>query len=264
MNRPGDKHRPKALTGGSAGAPIEAHRAHGSGHTRDLADLKKLWRDHKRELLRQARLAAEREQIEAADRARAAARVEVTLHEHELFVRSVGPVVPLRHPERADTRPAAPLPEPRQLELDNARVLVEALSDEFDPITLLDTDAELAYRRDGIGVDVMHKLRRGAWVVQGQVDLHGLTRDAAREALGGFLLHASKRGWRCVRVVHGKGLGSPGRQPVLKGKVRTWLVQRQEVLAFTQARGPDGGAGALIVLLDSSRRISMSAAAGPQ
>ncbi|MFM2343298.1 MAG: hypothetical protein RLZZ592_2951, partial [Pseudomonadota bacterium] len=54
-------------------------------------------------------------------------------------------------------------------------------------------------------------------------------------------------------VVHGKGLGSPGRQPVLKGKVRSWLVQRQEVLAFTQARGPDGGAGALIVLLDSSR-----------
>ena len=264
MSPPGNKPRHKATTGGSESGVAEVHRQHGTSQARDLADLKKLWRDHKRELLRQARLAAEREQLEAAERARAAARVEVTLQERELFVRSVGPVVPLRHPERADTRPAAPLPEPRQLELDNARVLVEALSDEFDPISLLDTDAELAYRRDGIGVDVMHKLRRGAWVVQGQIDLHGLTRDGAREALGGFLLHASKRGWRCVRVVHGKGLGSPGRQPVLKGKVRTWLVQRQEVLAFTQARGPDGGAGALIVLLDSSRRISMSAAAGPQ
>jgi DNA-nicking Smr family endonuclease len=243
------------------GATLHSHVVNQA--TRDLAELKALWRNHQREGQRQARLAAEQARLEAVQRAMAVAKVEVTLQEHELFVRSVGPVVPLRHPERADTRPAAPLPEPRQLELDNAQVLIEALSDEFDPISLLDTDDQLAYRRDGIGVDVMHKLRRGTWVVQGQVDLHGLTRDAAREALGGFLLHASKRGWRCVRVVHGKGLGSPGRQPVLKGKVRTWLAQRQEVLAFTQARGPDGGAGALIVLLDSSRRTSISAALGP-
>jgi DNA-nicking Smr family endonuclease len=243
------------------GASLRSHVVNQA--TRDLADLKALWRNHQRELQRQARFAAEQARLESVQRAMAAAKVEVTLQEHELFVRSVGPVVPLRQSERADTRPAAPLPEPRQLELDNAQVLIEALSDEFDPISLLDTDDQLAYRRDGIGVDVMHKLRRGTWVVQGQVDLHGLTRDGAREALGGFLLHASKRGWRCVRVVHGKGLGSPGRQPVLKGKVRTWLAQRQDVLAFTQARGPDGGAGALIVLLDSSRRTSISASLGP-
>jgi DNA-nicking Smr family endonuclease len=52
-----------------------------------------------------------------------------------------------------------------------------------------------------------------------------------------------------VRVVHGKGLGSRDRQPVLKGKVRNWLVQREEVIAFCQARPIDGGSGALVVLL---------------
>jgi DNA-nicking Smr family endonuclease len=105
----------------------------------------------------------------------------------------------------------------------------------------------------GVAADVLRRLRTGQWAVQGQVDLHGHTRDQAREALTQFLHHAGKQGWRCVRVVHGKGHGSPGRQPVLKGKVRNWLVQRQEVLAFAHARGPDGGAGALIVLLDSGR-----------
>ena len=105
---------------------------------------------------------------------------------------------------------------------------------------------------------MVKKLRLGHWVVQGELDLHGLTREDAREALVQFLAEAGKRGCRCVRVVHGKGLGSPGRQPVLKGKVHGWLVQRQEVLAFTQARGPDGGAGALIVLLDSVWRANSS------
>ncbi|MFZ9182955.1 MAG: Smr/MutS family protein, partial [Hylemonella sp.] len=56
-------------------------------------------------------------------------------------------------------------------------------------------------------------------------------------------------GLRCVRVVHGKGHGSPGKTPVLKNRVHSWLVQKKEVLAFVQARPADGGAGALVLLL---------------
>jgi DNA-nicking Smr family endonuclease len=100
---------------------------------------------------------------------------------------------------------------------------------------------------------VVRKLRRGVWVIQAQIDLHGLRRDEARERLGAFLREAVAEGARCVRVVHGKGLGSPGREPVLKGKVRAWLVQKNEVLAFAQARPSDGGHGALVVLLRSAR-----------
>src|SRR5204863_1973366 len=101
----------------------------------------------------------------------------------------------------------------------------------------------------GVGLDVVRKLRRGVWVLQGELDLHGLRRDEARERLAAFLRDAAKSGKRCVRVVHGKGLGSPGREPVLKAKVKSWLIQRSEVLAFTHARPADGGHGALIVLL---------------
>lgn len=194
----------------------------------------------------QARAQAEREAAQ-----RAAAELAARQREQALFARAVGAVTPLPDRGQAVIDRPRPSPWPRQRERDERNVLLEAISDEFDPESLMETDDQLSYRRSGVGADVLAKLRRGRWTVQGQVDLHGLTRDEAREALGLFLQGAGKRGWRCVRVVHGKGLGSPRREPVLKGKVRAWLVQRQEVLAFTQARGPDGGAGALIVLLDS-------------
>ena len=156
---------------------------------------------------------------------------------------------PLRAHGRVVHAPAAPLPLPRHRQRDEQAVLREALSDEFDASTLLQVDEHLSFRRPGIGPDVAARLRRGHWAVQGQIDLHGLRRDEAREALAAFLRDARRAGLRCVRVVHGKGLGSPGRAPVLKGKVHGWLVQKQEVLAFVQAKPLEGGAGALLVLL---------------
>ena len=167
-----------------------------------------------------------------------------------LFLQAIGGVRPLRHTgNRLPPLPGNVLPVPQQRLLDEQAVLREAISDEFDVSTLLLTDDQLSYLRPGMGHDVAHRLRAGHWSVQRQLDLHGLRTDEAREALGEFIRHAQRDGARCVRVVHGKGLGSPGRMPVLKGRVHSWLVQKQEVLAFVQARPNDGGAGALVVLL---------------
>jgi DNA-nicking Smr family endonuclease len=141
------------------------------------------------------------------------------------------------------------LPIAKQRRADEAAALQESLSDEFTIDTLLQVDEALSYARSGIGPDVLKKLRGGHWVTQDQLDLHGLRVDQAREALAQFLRDATKRGIRCVRVIHGKGLGSVNKQPVLKQKVRNWLVQKEEVLAFCQARAADGGSGALMVLL---------------
>ena len=110
-------------------------------------------------------------------------------------------------------------------------------------------DEHLSYLRAGIGPDVPARLRRGQWAVQRQIDLHGLRVDQARQALAAFIAAACRSGVRCVRVVHGKGHGSPGKTSVLRAKVPGWLIQKHEVLAFVQARPPDGGAGALLVLL---------------
>ena len=166
-----------------------------------------------------------------------------------LFADAVGPVRALRQADRAQLARARPEPQPRQREADERRAMREAVSDEVDIESLLLTDDGLSFRRSGIGPDVPARLRRGQWALQGEVDLHGLTREAAREALAAFVREAHRRGQRCVRVVHGKGHGSPGRQPVLKDKVQRWLAQRSEVIAFAQAGAAQGGAGALLVLL---------------
>jgi len=192
---------------------------------------------------------AERERAWRAAQALAAEAERKRQEEHNLFALAVGPVSPLRVQRRALLERARALPVARQRELDEQAVMHEAISDEFDVESLLDTDEALSYRRPGMGLDVIRQLRRGRWSLQGQLDLHGLRSDEARVALGQFLREAHKVGWRCVRVVHGKGLGSPGKTPVLKGKVQRWLVQKNEVLAFVQARASDGGAGALVVLL---------------
>ena len=140
----------------------------------------------------------------------------------------------------------------KRADLDDEAVMHESMSDEFDISTLLDADDQLSFRRPGIGTDVTRKLRKGEWSIQGQIDLHGLRSDEARNAMGQFIRDAKRMGWRCVRVVHGKGLGSPGKEPVLKSKVQRWLVQKKEVLAFVQAKPSDGGGGALVVLLGPS------------
>ncbi len=199
----------------------------------------------------QQRLAQERARREAEE----AARIEAerrALAEQNLFVRAAGRVQPLAVPPRVALARELPPPVPVQLKLDERRVLQEALSDEFDSSTLLDVDDAMSFRRPGVGTDVTRKLRRGDWSIQREIDLHGLRRDDAREALGEFIREAHRQGIRCVRVVHGKGLGSPGKTPVLKGKVQGWLIQKNEVMAFVQARAAEGGAGALVVLLKPS------------
>ncbi len=191
-----------------------------------------------------------------AERAAAAAKARA---EKELFSLAIGPVraLPAKHlpgnPGRAaQLQPAQPAPVPVQQQRDELAVMREAISDEFDVETLLDTDEALSFRRPGMGPDVVRKLRRGGWSIQRQLDLHGLRREDARDTLAAFIREAYKAGLRCVRVVHGKGLGSPGKTPVLKGRVQSWLIQKQEVIAFVQARPAEGGAGALVVLLAQS------------
>ena len=119
---------------------------------------------------------------------------------------------------------------------------------------MLDTDESLSFRQPGLGIEVVRKLRRGEWSIQAQLDLHGLRSDEARLALVGFLSESLSNNMRCLRVIHGKGLGSINKEPVLKGKVLKWLIQRDEVMAFCQARPNDGGSGALLILLRGSTR----------
>lgn len=142
----------------------------------------------------------------------------------------------------------APPPIPRSRLRDEREVILESLRDpeRWDEAT--ETGEELSYVRPGLSRQILRRLR-SQWVAQAELDLHGLNRHEAKHELAEFLHECRRRGVRCVRVVHGKGLGSKNREPVLKIHVRYWLSQRDEVLAYVQARPADGGGGAVMVLL---------------
>jgi DNA-nicking Smr family endonuclease len=168
-----------------------------------------------------------------------------------MFREAVRGTKPLRTPARvrSSTRSLPALPV--QSLLDGHNTLAESVSGPIPWDQSLETGEEISFLRDGLGRDVLRKLRRGHWVTQDWIDLHGLNREEAGRRLAEFLAGARKRGLRCVRIVHGKGLRSPRGEPVLKGKVRQWLIRRDEVLAFCQAPADQGGSGALLLLLRS-------------
>lgn len=178
-----------------------------------------------------------------------AAKASIEKTDQDLFRQAVADAQPLpQHGKLLRTQDAPP-PYPVQSHLDDHAVLEESLSACWTAQDWLDSGDEPNFLRPGLSRQVLRKLRSGTWVIQDQLDLHGLDRHQAREALAGFLANCLRRGVRCVRVIHGKGLGSKNREPVLKTKVKHWLVQREEVLAYCQARPVDGGSGALVVLL---------------
>ena len=166
-----------------------------------------------------------------------------------LFRLVVGDTRPLDHDNRVELERPAPAPAPVKHDADERAALDESL---IAPLTFedrLDMGDEAAFLRAGLPRRVLTDLRRGRWVLQGQIDLHGLTRDEARAALGHFLHDSLSQGRRCIRVIHGKGHGSPGKESILKQLSRGWLAQREEILAFCQAGPHEGGSGALLVLL---------------
>jgi len=174
--------------------------------------------------------------------------------ESELFRAAVSDVVPLTGTARIEHVRLQPQPVPAQRLRDEREALNESLTGQVAWDAGMETGEELSYARNGVGAQTLSKLRRGHWATQDELDLHGLTVEQARLALADFLNRSVHRGLRCVRIIHGKGLRSKNREPVLKPKLGAWLIKRDDILAFCQARSADGGGGAVVVLLEGERR----------
>ena len=168
--------------------------------------------------------------------------------ERRLFRETVAGAKPLKVKKKPVPRRPKPPPRARFSDAERRAVLEESLK--FD---LQDPDAftgeELWYARPGVQHALMRKLRRGQFSARMELDLHGLRSEDARRAVAEFLYDARAQNFRSVRIVHGKGLGSGPKGPVIKQKLGNWLRQHKDVLAFCSARPADGGSGALYVLL---------------
>jgi DNA-nicking Smr family endonuclease len=164
------------------------------------------------------------------------------------FRKAVAGAEPLKARPRAEAvRPAAK-PVALQRRRDEAAVLEESLADGLSMDDIIDAEEDSSFLRDGVSAQTLRRLRRGHWAIEASLDLHGLDRRAAAEAMVAFLGECSRRAQRCVRIVHGKGTG------LLRAKLRKWLPQREEVLAYCQAPANDGGSGVLLVLLRGKSR----------
>lgn len=170
------------------------------------------------------------------------------------FHAAMAGVQPMPSANRVVHGAVLPAPRPLQHLADERAALRDSLHGPIGLQDRLEGGDEPHHLRAGLAQSVLRDLRRGRWVVEGEIDLHGLNRDEARQGLADFLADCLHLGKRCIRIVHGKGHGSPQKLSILRQLVRGWLAQRNEVLAYCQARPHDGGEGALMVLLRSPKK----------
>lgn len=169
--------------------------------------------------------------------------------EENLFREAVKNVKPLKiKSQTIEKLSNKPKPIAKNFLEDEKKVLIDSLSDNY---ILDDTESEdgLLFLRPGHSPDILKKLKKGYWVVQGSIDLHGMISEEAKSYIVEYIQYCKKKHVRCIRIIHGKGIGSKNKEPVLRNKVKNWLAQKDEVIAYAQAPKHDGGSGAVIVLL---------------
>jgi len=164
-----------------------------------------------------------------------------------LFRKSVGDAKPLKQDSFIADKPK-PKAQATKREADNLVFIEEMSNADFDS-TLLERGDQLIFTRPGVQNNILKKLRRGHYKIEAELDLHGMTVDSAKIALTDFLKICMARSQRCVRIIHGKGLGSINKQPVIKNKLNQWLQKTDIAQAFCSARPADGGTGAIYLLL---------------
>jgi DNA-nicking Smr family endonuclease len=171
----------------------------------------------------------------------------------DVFLAEMGGVQPLTPDPRGRTKAPPPTPAPRARD-DDAEAYAQLcdLVQGEGPFDIADTPEYIEGIAHGLDRRLLRRLRRGDYAVQGHVDLHGLTTEAARDVVERFIDEARTAGKRCVLIIHGRGLNSKDHIPVLKERLRLWLTRGRigrSVLCFATAQPYDGGAGAIYVLL---------------
>jgi DNA-nicking Smr family endonuclease len=165
----------------------------------------------------------------------------------DLFQRMMSGVRPLNQ-DVTSSLPNQATPSARLKKRDRRKILCENIEPDVEFMDFESGD-KLSFLRPAVSRHTFRKLARGNFSVQSEIDLHGLTTTEAKTKLANFICKSVARDQFCVRIIHGKGLGSGERGPILKNKVNIWLKRWDAVLAFVSARQVDGGTGAVYVLL---------------
>jgi DNA-nicking Smr family endonuclease len=172
----------------------------------------------------------------------------INADDNDLFRQSVGDVRSIKT-DKVLHKPARPKPKPLTQPHDLENIWKNTDDSDIDAVS---HEESLSYTAPGIQNSVLTKLRKGKFGIQAEIDLHGLNSNAAKLELVDFLATCTKKNYRCVHIIHGKGYRSTDDQPVLKNNINRWLRQHKDVQAFCSAPAKHGGAGAVYVLLKLS------------
>ena len=181
------------------------------------------------------------------------AKKTLTPEDRDLFRHAIGKVRAVNNDKVLLHKDNKPKPYPRPLVADSESPFTDSAATEFEPVGLEDS---LSYTAPGLQNNVLKKLRKGFFGLDAEIDLHGLTSNAAKQQLLHFLHDCVDAGCRCVHIVHGKGYRSADNHPVLKNNLNLWLRQHQDVQAFCSAPPKNGGTGAVFVLLRLAEKYS--------
>lgn len=176
---------------------------------------------------------------------------EDTVCDNALFRKAMQDVIPLSTPNRKEFNNRRVVAVPRKRKPNIEHDGDDIFSD--SPSVSIESGDDWSFARPGVSKQTLRRLRRGYWPIQDNLDLHGFSRDIARQQLATFLMECIERQLRCVRIIHGKGLSSPNRESILKKQIGHWLAQHPSVMAFYQAKPSDGGSGAILLLLRINR-----------
>ena len=165
--------------------------------------------------------------------------------ERRAFRKATAGARPLKPDNRVPASRPPPRPSARRRREDDAAVLRDSLRAHW----LEGLHGEVWYARASLPERTLRRLRAGEFSIEAELDLHGMTRAAARAQLRQFLVECARRRIGCVRIIHGKGRRSGPGGPVLKEAVQTWLTQWDDVLGFASAGPRQGGNGAVVALL---------------
>ncbi|MCB1985739.1 MAG: Smr/MutS family protein [Burkholderiales bacterium] len=168
-----------------------------------------------------------------------------------LFRAAMQDVAPITASDKTILKPLKPEPVPRRKS--TCEQFCEFDTDTSEFTLEIEAGDGWSFIRPGVSRQTLRRLKRGYWPIQDSLDLHGFTQEAAKRQMEAFLNGAQKRNFRCVQIIHGKGLSSKDRTPVIKNNIGNWLAQHQIVLAFCQAGPENGGGGAVMVLLKAQR-----------
>jgi DNA-nicking Smr family endonuclease len=169
----------------------------------------------------------------------------------EVFERAMEGIARIRWRRDRTQGLASPAPLPSHSEIEDMRLLQEAVDGPSDP-PMPDLPEYIEGWVGVAGRRFLPKLRNGIYSIQGQIDLHGLGRIEARAAVEDFIIQMARGGCCCVKIVHGRGINSPDDTAVLKESLQGWLKTRRMsryVVAYASAPRQDGGVGAVYVLL---------------